>query len=489
VFAAAPSLVFRSAASFQPGFPLNSASTTVSEPFSRVIPIPAFAPAFSGVYAPLWPSARPSAAASRTDPANMPMKTSDEFARGAIAAFINVLATFPVHKIMFRQQIGGVGFGAATKEILSEGFSTLWRGVIPPLLQRSSGVAVMFSTYKLYSTALSEVGSHPVLASALAGAASGLSESLLTPLERIQTILQHKDFNGKVRGTRHCASLLMEHGWKEFYRGFSAILFRCVGTSSLFFALRGPVKQQVLRVAEAMAMHDESPSARKVASSHTVPPNSRAYASPLHMHVEPIDDTEDDFEYMGYFWDQQYTPRAVAAPVAKLSRSIHIAADFTSGALLGGLIGAAFYPISVAKSFMQAKIGGRFLSTWEVIRDIRATRGNHGLLAGCGTNLVRGMLSWGLMNACYEIMSPGGLGYPSEWFYKASSVETNMVPPATYAAKDRTTPQAVSRQAVDEHAHTEVPIDETEWEAKITEHYQLKRRWKHAMRVAHSQFM
>ena len=67
------------------------------------------------------------------------------------------------------------------------------RGILPPLLQKSVSTALMFGTFEQYKRMLRErqlsVRSSIVVAAFLAGC----TEAILTPFERIQTLmLDHK---------------------------------------------------------------------------------------------------------------------------------------------------------------------------------------------------------------------------------------------------------------------------------------------------------
>jgi hypothetical protein len=163
---------------------------------------------------------------------------------------INILITFPVHKLMFRQQVHGLRVADALAEMRREGVACLWRGVAPPLLQRGTSVAVMFATFHVYTDALDRAGLPPLMSSALAGAASGVSEAALTPFERLQTMMQHRDYNAVVRNSAHAARHCLGHGVKELYRGFTPVLLRCVATNTAFFTLRKPLKEAVVHAWE-----------------------------------------------------------------------------------------------------------------------------------------------------------------------------------------------------------------------------------------------
>lgn len=81
---------------------------------------------------------------------------------------------------------------AAFNQLRKEGFTLLYRGVLPPLAQKTVASSIMFGTYNYYSNLLlTEAPKLNVqLAKSTGAALAGLNEALLSPLERLQTILQ-----------------------------------------------------------------------------------------------------------------------------------------------------------------------------------------------------------------------------------------------------------------------------------------------------------
>ena len=77
----------------------------------------------------------------------------------------------------------------------------------------------------------------------VSGALAGLSEALLTPFERVQAVLQMQQFHESYKHTLHVFQQMSKnHGFKELYRGFTAICLRNSMSNSLFFSLRAPLK-------------------------------------------------------------------------------------------------------------------------------------------------------------------------------------------------------------------------------------------------------
>lgn len=168
-----------------------------------------------------------------------------EFFNGAAASFVNIIITFPANKLMFRQQVEGLRIWDAFHSMKVDGLVRLYRGIGPPLLQRSVSMSLMFGLYDQYYKYLTN---HNILtshypASILAALFAGSTEAVLCPFERIQTILQHRNFTHEFANTVDVARKLYPYGIKEYYRGLTAILLRNGPSNVLFFTLRKPLRE------------------------------------------------------------------------------------------------------------------------------------------------------------------------------------------------------------------------------------------------------
>ena len=156
---------------------------------------------------------------------------------------VNILVTFPINKIMFRQQVHGIRFFRALNQIHKEGISNLYRGLLPPLLQRTATVSLMFGTYHSYKDYLTH--RWPVAPFAVvhttAAIGAGTTEAILAPFERVQVVLQVKDFHERFQNTFHAFREIAPYGLRELYRGLSAIVLRNGPSNVLFFSLRQPL--------------------------------------------------------------------------------------------------------------------------------------------------------------------------------------------------------------------------------------------------------
>ena len=182
-----------------------------------------------------------SATVDRSPPASH--RQSEDFICGGVASFVNVCVTFPLNKVMFRQQIHGIRFFRALRQLRKEGVVSLYRGLLPPLLQRTATVSLMFGTYASYKESLHRLSPNSpyILLHTLSALGAGTTEAILAPFERIQVVLQVKDFNTRYQNTFHAFGEISSHGARELYRGTSAIVLRNGLSNVLFFGMREPL--------------------------------------------------------------------------------------------------------------------------------------------------------------------------------------------------------------------------------------------------------
>ncbi|XP_021407530.1 mitochondrial nicotinamide adenine dinucleotide transporter SLC25A51 [Lonchura striata] len=163
---------------------------------------------------------------------------------GLCAAFTNIAVTFPIQKVLFRQQLHGLRARDAVRQLRRDGLRTLYRGILPPLLQKTTTLALMFGLYEDFSALLlSEARGPELLTRSVAAALAGTTEAMLTPFERVQTLLQDHRHHDKFTNTYQAFKVLKAYGVREYYRGLVPILLRNGPSNVLFFGLRGPIKQ------------------------------------------------------------------------------------------------------------------------------------------------------------------------------------------------------------------------------------------------------
>ena len=81
--------------------------------------------------------------------------------------------------------------------------------------------------------------------------------------------------------------------------------------------------------------------------------------------------------------------------------------DFVSGAVLGASISTVFYPLNVVKTRMQSTMGGEFIGMIDAFNIVFMERNRRWskMFRGVNVNFTRSLLSWGIINASYEIYS------------------------------------------------------------------------------------
>jgi len=163
-----------------------------------------------------------------------------EFACGWGAAFVNITVTYPIYKMIFRQMLHGSTITSAFQQIRGEGFIYLYRGMLPPLAQRTISLSLMFGVYDGTKKPLVETFNwNPYPAKVVAGLTAGTVEAVLMPFERVQTILADATYHKNYKNTVHAFRVIyVEHGLREFYRGLVPILLRNGPSNALFFVLR-----------------------------------------------------------------------------------------------------------------------------------------------------------------------------------------------------------------------------------------------------------
>ncbi|CAB4064435.1 unnamed protein product [Lepeophtheirus salmonis] len=156
-----------------------------------------------------------------------------EYVSGWTACVVNIFATFPINKTIFRQVLYGISMKEAFQQLRGEGVSTLYRGVGPPLIQKSAGGSIMFGSYFQIREYLKQ-RSYPI-ASPTAALCAGCIEAVLTPLERVQVLLQNSKYNAHFKHTPDAlVTLGREFGLKEYYRGLTDLTcFKCDSPSSI----------------------------------------------------------------------------------------------------------------------------------------------------------------------------------------------------------------------------------------------------------------
>jgi hypothetical protein len=274
--------------------------------------------------------------------------SSAEFVSGYLAACTSITVLYPMNKVIFRQIVHGIDFKHAAVQLKNEGFATIYRGLLPPLLQKSTSYSIMFGSQHEYYLLLTKSSKNfnftrsinentlNIINNMLAGVFAGLTEAILTPFERVQAVLQLQKFQTSYRHTWHVfENITKTHGLKELYRGGTPICLRNGLSNAIFFSTRQPLKELF--------------------------PNAKS----------------------------------------RLENTIY---DFVNGALLGSTISTLFYPVNVVKSHMQARVGGKYYSLYSTFWFVYEQRNRNliHLFKGVRANYMRAIFSWGITNSTYE---------------------------------------------------------------------------------------
>uniref|UniRef100_A0A3B1KEQ9 Solute carrier family 25 member 51-like n=1 Tax=Astyanax mexicanus TaxID=7994 RepID=A0A3B1KEQ9_ASTMX len=269
-------------------------------------------------------------------------RTWKHYVCGSAASVINILVTFPIQKVMFRQQLHGFSATQSLLQLKGEGRHLLYRGVLPPLMQRITTIGLMFGLYEEFSRPMLKYTQDTQIPEQLTRSAAafmaGTSEAVMVPFERVQTLLQDHKHHARFKSTSHAfKTLLRDYGVKECYRGLTPVLFRNGPCSMLYFGLRGPLKELL--------------------------------------------------------------------PEAQTQQG-HLLNDFVSGALIGGGISTLFYPMNVVKSRAQSQVGGEFVGFPRLLHTVLKERNwsLFHLYRGGGLNVLRSVTSWGIITATYEFL-------------------------------------------------------------------------------------
>lgn len=282
-----------------------------------------------------------------------------EYVCGFGAAIVNIYVTFPINKIIFRQMLHGHSVRSATADLRAEGIRHLYRGVGPPLIQRSITLSLMFGTFGTYHYLLDNYARSTITWDyarfCLAAFLAGSTEAILCPFERIQMLLQDDRKHHLYSNTVDTFKKLRVYGLTEYYRGMTAILLRNGPSNILFFTFRDKVKQ-------------------------LLPGSTKSDTSSI---------------------------KANSSDLVIIERTVfdELARNFVSGSCVGALISTVFYPLNVVRTQMQTQpAGSRHVGLYEAFKIVYRQRdGNLRMLfRGVHINYSRSFLSWGIINAFYE---------------------------------------------------------------------------------------
>ncbi|XP_006026590.1 solute carrier family 25 member 53 [Alligator sinensis] len=264
---------------------------------------------------------------------------------GALSSFLSILATFPIHKTIFRQQIHAFSIHKAVCQLHREGLCCLYRGILPPLMSKTLQGTLMFGTYDSFLSFLSSNTSDSYVLPQrwAAGFFSGSMEALvLNPFERVQNILQDGRKNSRFPNTRSILQEFNSYGLKErlvigYYRGLGPVLLRNSLGSALYFSFKDPLRDSL--------------------SNKGLP---------------------------------SWLPALV------------------SGSVNGTLTSLMLYPLTVLIANMQSQVGGHeVLSLWKSMQSVWQSRGRKLTLLYRGGSLLvlRACPTWGITTAIHDFLT------------------------------------------------------------------------------------
>ncbi|XP_067405867.1 solute carrier family 25 member 53 [Emydura macquarii macquarii] len=270
--------------------------------------------------------------------------SSKSYNVGAISTFFSTLATFPIYKTIFRQQLHAFSIQEAIHQLRHEGIRRFYRGLFPPLLSKTLQGTLLFGTHDSLLCLLTSNPSKPYTLGErwTAGFLSGSVEALvLTPFERVQNVLQDGRKDTRFPNTRRILQEFNSYGLKErlvvgYYRGLSPILLRNSLGSALYFSFKDPLR--------------------------------------------------DSLAVKGL---PSWLPALV------------------SGSVNGTVICLALYPLSVLIANVQSQVVGRdLLSLWESVWSVWESHGRKltFLYRGGSLLVLRSCLTWGLTTAIYDFL-------------------------------------------------------------------------------------
>ena len=281
---------------------------------------------------------------------------STEFGKGATAGVGSILVSYPIGKLVTRQQVDGHSVRRAFGHMYREGGARLYQGAQPLFAQRGIQIGIMYSLFASFHERLSSSGwqapdwQHRFVAGAMAGI---VDAAVLTPLERTQTVLQLR--SSQVAGGRElsggidAARYLGQYGPREFYRGLSTAMVRNAGCNACYFMLLPYVREGF-------------GAARTYAVAHDI--------------------------------------RSVA-PVLQSKR----VEDFMCGVGLGFGMSVFVFPLSTVMKRQQMTAGGEHLSMARAFRQIVDERGLIAIYRGLPCYMIRSALAWGTTNFVYSYIT------------------------------------------------------------------------------------
>jgi len=165
-----------------------------------------------------------------------PLPFHYQFLAGAIAGVSEILCMYPldVVKTRFQLQTGGSKqsiIGAISSIVKNEGFATLYRGIIPPILVEAPKRATKFAANEQYTVLYKRLFGIDKMTQSLSiatGVSAGCTEAvLIVPFELVKIRLQDKSNAGKYKGTFDAVGqIIRKEGVFALFNGIESTIFR-----------------------------------------------------------------------------------------------------------------------------------------------------------------------------------------------------------------------------------------------------------------------
>ncbi|EHB15481.1 Mitochondrial carrier triple repeat protein 1 [Heterocephalus glaber] len=163
---------------------------------------------------------------------------------GCCAAFSNIAITFPVQKVLFRQQLYGIKTRDVVLQLKRDGFQNLYHGILPPLMQKTTTLALTFGLYDDLSCLLHKHVSAPVCNPWCGCNTCRDNSSHFHSTGKSSDMLQDHKHHDKFT-TYQAFRALKCHGIREYYQGLVPILFPNGFSNVIHLGFRGPIKEHL----------------------------------------------------------------------------------------------------------------------------------------------------------------------------------------------------------------------------------------------------
>lgn len=257
-------------------------------------------------------------------------------------------------------------------------------------------VSIMFGSFSHYKRWVdTQFASSPPIANlALAACLTGATEAVLTPLERIQMLLQDRKYHRDYKNTVDALVKLRKFGSAEYYRGLTCVLMRNGPSNALFFGLREEIKK-------LMPYWGNMSNANNDIKREEL----KSYSLSSELSTCDTDHLDGDHEQRNSIAKFTTLSSGYHPPHNNLRPRDSMLHNFLSGAILGMFISTLFYPLSVVRTRMQTRAPGtEFLSMFKAFNQVYSERDRKfsRLFHGCLINVLRQFVSWGIINCSYE---------------------------------------------------------------------------------------